>query len=401
VLIPAGLLVLAVSLISSSVAALGGAFLGGLVSGLHGVASWTASLAWLTPRVPTPPLWLSISFLALLVGLAILADKRSRWTWAATGGLFFLCALLTFAPFAPALQPGKLEVTVLDVGQGDALFVAFPDGRTMLVDAGEGPSVNEFLQPVGLDVGESVVSSYLWSRRIRSLDVVVATHAHWDHIGGMRSVLRNFPVDEVWLGPGGDNRLSAELQQFVAGQAIPIRRLAGGDTVELGAVQAQVLWPAADWVPTRNENNDSLVLRLGFGRRHLVLPGDAEEAVERRLLRAGIPLRGDVLKVPHHGSNDSASSLFLETLSPGFAVISVGANRQYGHPRPETLERLRLAGVRTYRTDQDGATTFLTDGNRIEVGTHRNSLRPWPSFLPPNGLSVSSSNTRRLSNALR
>jgi competence protein ComEC len=385
VLIPGGFLVLVVSLVSGSVATLGGGVLGILVSVLQWTAAWTAGLTWLTRRVPTPPLWLTVCFLALLVCLAILADRRSRWTWAGTCGLFVLCALLTFAPFAPVLQPGQLEVTVLDVGQGDALFVAFPDGQTMLVDAGEGPSLNESLQPVGQDLGESVVSAYLWSRRIQSLDIVVATHAHWDHIGGMRSVLRNFRVGEVWLGPGGDNRLRAEFQQSISEQAIPIRRLAGGTTMNLGAVEAEVLWPAADWVPTRNANNDSLVLRLGFGRRHIVLPGDAEGTVERRLLRAGVPLRGEVLKVPHHGSNDSTGSLFLETLAPGFAVISVGPNRQYGHPRPETLDRLRQAGVRTYRTDRDGATTFLTDGNRIEVRMHRNSIRPWPPFRSPEG----------------
>ena len=377
-LIPAGFLVLAASLVSSSVATLGGGVLGVLVSVLQWMATWTASLTWLTRRVPTPPVWLSVCFLALLVCLAILADRRSRWTWAGTCGLLVLCALLTFAPFAPALQPGKLEVTVLDVGQGDALFVAFPDGKTMLVDAGEGPSVNESMQPVGLDLGESVVSAYLWSRRIQSLDIVVATHAHWDHIGGMHSVLRNFRVGEIWLGPGGGSPIRTEFEEFASARSIPIRRLAAGATVNVGAAQAEVLWPGADWVPTRNENNDSLVLRLGFGRRHMVLPGDAEATVERRLVRAGIPLRSDVLKVPHHGSNDSTSALFLETLAPGFAVISVGANRQYGHPRPETRERLRLAGVRTYRTDQDGATTFLTDGNRIEVTTHQNSIRPWP-----------------------
>ena len=384
-LIPAGFLVLAASLVSGSVATLGGGVLGVLVSVLQWMTLWTASLTWLTRRVPTPPVWLSVCFLALLVCLAILADRRSRWTWAGTCGLFVLCALLTFAPFAPTLQPGKLEVTVLDVGQGDALFVAFPDGKTMLVDAGEGPSANESLQPVGLDLGESVVSAYLWSRRIQSLDIVVATHAHWDHIGGMHSVLRNFQVGEIWLGPGGGSRIRTEFQQLVSARSIPIRHLAAGTTVNLGAAEAEVLWPAGNWVPTRNENNDSLVLRLGFGRRHIVLPGDAEATVERRLLRAGIPLSGDVLKVPHHGSNDSTSSLFLETLAPGFAVISVGANRQYGHPRPETRERLRLAGVRTYRTDQDGATTFLTDGNRIEVITHQNSIRPWPPFRPPEG----------------
>ena len=385
VLIPAGFLVLGVSLVSAPVAALGGGLLEALVSALQWVASWTADLPGLTRRVPTPPLWLSLCFLMLLVTLAILADRRSRWTWGATLGLLGLCAVLTVAPFTPALHSGKLEVTVLDVGQGDALFVAFPDGKTMLVDAGEGPSLNSSQQRVGLDLGESVVSAYLWSRRIQVLDVVVATHAHWDHIGGLRSVLGNFRVGEVWLGPGAATRSREDFQQFASARSIPIRRLAAGSAMNIGAVAAEVFWPPADWVPTRNENNDSLVLRLGYGRRHVLLPGDAEATVERRLLRDRISLRSDVVKVSHHGSSDSTSALFLKTLAPGFAVISVGAYGQYGHPRPETLERLRLAGVQTYRTDRDGATTFLTDGNRIEVTTHRETLRPWPPFYPAEG----------------
>lgn len=389
VLIPAGLLTLAASLVSGPIAGLGGWLLGVLVSAIQGVASWTASLPGLTRRVPTPPLWLAVCFLGLLVGIAVLAERRSCWTWVGTSGLFGLCAVITIAPFAPALAPGELELTALDVGQGDALFVAFPDGKTMLIDAGEGPGVDESQRPVGLDLGESVVSPYLWSRRIQSLDVVAVSHAHSDHMGGMRSVLRNFRTGEVWLGPSGQNHLRTEFQEFASAQSIPVRYLAAGTTVNLGAVKAAILWPAANWVPTQNENNDSLVLRLGFGRRHLVLPGDAEATVERRLLRAGVSLRGDILKVPHHGSNDATSTLFLESLQPAFAVISVGAYGQYGHPRPETLERLRQAGVRTYRTDRDGATTFLTDGNRIEVMTHRNSIRPWPPFLPPEGSGTS------------
>lgn len=391
VLIPTGFLVLAFSLVSGPAAALGGSLLGWLVSVLQSVASWTADWSELTRRVPTPPIWLVVGFLALLVCLAVLADRRSRWTWGAALGLFSLCALLTMAPFAPVLSPGRLEVTALDVGQGDALFIVFPEGQTMLVDAGEGPRLNQYRQPVGLDLGESVVSTYLWSRRFQTLDYVVATHAHWDHVGGMSSVLGNFRVGEVWLGPGGENDIRRELRQRVAERSIPIRHLAAGSVMEIGSVAVQVLWPAADWVSTQNENNDSLVLRLGFGNRHVLLPGDAEATVERRLLREGALLRSDVLKVSHHGSNDSTSSPFLETLRPDFAVFSVGAYGQYGHPRPETLQRLRRAGVRTYRTDRDGATTFLTDGNRIEITAHRHLIRPWPPFHPEEVLSTADS----------
>jgi competence protein ComEC len=380
VLIPAGFVVLAVSLISWPVASFGGAFLGGLVSVLQWITAWTASLTELTRRVPTPPLWLTAGFLALLVCMAILADRRSRWFWLATAGLLSLCFILTIAPYRPVLSGGKLEVTALDVGQGDALFVVFPEGKTMLVDAGGGPGMTEAFQRAGLDLGENVVSPYLWSRHIKTLDIVVATHADQDHIGGMRSLLSNFRVGELWVGPGDESKKLARTLQALSGKSIPVRYPSGGDSREIDRVETAVLWPPPDWSPRRKENNNSLILRLGYGRRHILLPGDVEATIERQLRKADAPLRSDVLKVSHHGSNTSTTSGFLEGVAAGFGLISVGPYARYGHPRRETLERLRLAGVRIYRTDHDGATTFLTDGNRIEVTTHRARLRPWPPF---------------------
>jgi competence protein ComEC len=150
--------------------------------------------------------------------------------------------------------------------------------------------------------------------------------------------------------------------------------------MEIDGMETAVLWPPPGWAPRRKENNNSLILRLGYGRRHFLLPGDVEATVERQLGKADAPLQSDVIKVSHHGSNTSTTSAFLEGVAAGFGVISVGPYGRYGHPRRETLERLRLAGVRIYRTDHDGATTFLTDGNRIEVTTHRAGLRPWPHF---------------------
>lgn len=250
----------------------------------------------------------------------------------------------------------------------------------MLVDAGGGPGLTEEFQRVGLDLGENVVSPYLWSRQIKTLDMVVATHGDRDHIGGLRSVLKNFPVGELWVGPKGKNTNLGEVLQSRVGGNVPLRYQLGGNKMEIDGVETQVLWPSPDYVPTKNENNNSIVLRLGYGRRHVLLTGDAQATVERRLMRAGASLQSDVLKVSHHGSNNSTTSPFLEDVAPTFGVISVGPNRQYNHPREETLERLRLAGARIFRTDHDGATTVLTDGNRIEITTHRTSLRSWPPF---------------------
>jgi competence protein ComEC len=153
-------------------------------------------------RVPSPPTALLIGFfaVALLLSAAILTQRK----WSSRIGFALVvvsAALLVIYPFRPRLQRGRLEVTVLDVGQGDSIFVAFPDGRTMLVDAGGLPGANYIhgMRP-GLDVGEDVVSPFLWSHGLKRIDTVVVTHPHEDHLGGMFAVLRNFKVGEMWVG---------------------------------------------------------------------------------------------------------------------------------------------------------------------------------------------------------
>ena len=225
-----------------------------------------------------------------------------------------------------------------------------------------------------------MVSSYLWSRRVQSLDFVVLTHAHWDHFGGLLTVLQNFRVGELWISPRPSSENTDRLLRLAAARGVRVRRLHSGDRNEVQGVEVLVLSPPSDWNPSQVSNNDSLVLRLGYGRRHVLLPGDVEERMEQRLLEDGMPLASDILKVPHHGSKTSTSPDFLAGVAPRFGLISVGPYRRFGHPHAETLARLRLAGVQTYQTDADGATTISTDGNRIELTTYREPLRPWPPF---------------------
>ncbi|MBI3895585.1 MAG: ComEC/Rec2 family competence protein [Acidobacteria bacterium] len=379
VLIPLGFLVLLASLLWWPLAKAGAWALGILVFWLYSAVDWSAQLHGLNLRVPTPPLWVSVCFLATLFLLALAIERRSRWTWAAVAVLFSLAIVLTLSPYSARLPQGKLEVTTLDVGQGDSLFIAFPNGSTMLVDGGGAIPVSPDVPP-SLYIGESVVSPALWSRQIQTLDFVVLTHAHWDHLGGLLTVLQNFRVRELWIGPSPRPENLQRLLDLAASRSVRVVRQQSGNRREIDGVELEVLSPPADWNPRRVSNNDSLVLRLQYGQRRVLLPGDVESRMERRLVENGNSIAGDILKIPHHGSKTSTTPAFLARVAPSFGIISVGAFGRFGHPHAEVLETLRQAGVRTMRTDQDGSVTILTDGRRIELATFREALRSWPPF---------------------
>lgn len=209
---------------------------------------------------------------------------------------------------------------------------------------------------------------------------MVLTHAHWDHTWGLISVLKNFPVRELWLGPGPSNYALGELLRVASQRGVRLVRLHSGLRREIDGVPIEVLSPPPTWNPPRVSNNDSLVLRLSYGRRRLLLAGDAESQMETQMLQEGLPLASDILKVAHHGSKSSTTLPFLLRVAPSFGVVSVGPYRRFGHPHEEVLETLRRANVRTYRTDTDGSITVSTDGNRIEITAFRHTQRSWPRF---------------------
>ena len=222
-----------------------------------------------------------------------------------------------------------------------------------------------------IDPGEDAVSPYLWSRGFQKLDVVALTHAHQDHIGGLTAILKNFRVGTLWIGREVESAALENLEKVARERKILIVHEIRGNTLSWDGVEAQFLWPeiAPEEVGPAPKNNDSLVLRLKYGERTLMLPGDAEKQAESAMLdENGEPgLRADVLKVGHHGSKNSAMPGFLAAVQPRVAVISAGEDIPYGHPNSELLERLTTAGVRILRTDRDGAVHVLTDGKELEI----------------------------------
>jgi competence protein ComEC len=333
------------------------AFAGLLLRWSGKLADWHASIEpnW---RVPDPPVWLALGFVIALITLAILARHRI-WRWPALALVVTSFVLLVSHSWPPRLEPGILELTAIDVGQGDSLLVVFPQGQTMVVDGGGVLQFGHVRRRSNLDTGEDVVSPYLWNRRIARIDVLVATHAHEDHSGGIGALIENFHPRELWTGASPLPRVVERAARF----HVPVIEKRAAPPSQFSGATIEVVSPPSDYAPRSPGNNDSLAFRITYGSRSFLLTGDMEKPMEASLL--GQPLHSDVLKVGHHGSKTSTTQPFLDLVSPSFAIISAGFENSFGHPHPDVLARLNARHTTIFRTDLNGLVTVRTDGLRM------------------------------------
>ena len=232
----------------------------------------------------------------------------------------------------------------------------------MLIDGGGsiGPVRSEF------DFGEDVVAPYLWARGLDHLDVIALTHAHGDHIGGLPRIIEDFHPSELWVGINPQTDALSQLYAIANEKHVAIRRHVAGDELDWSGTRIRVLSPPPDWQPKpQPKNDDSLAFLIGYGETRALLAGDLEKKMERFV--ATESPHADLLKVAHHGSATSTTPELLGAVHPRFAVISAGYQNPFGHPRKVVLDRLQAAEVQIYRTDLQGAVTFLLDGKSVEA----------------------------------
>jgi competence protein ComEC len=338
---------------------------------------WAPWLAW---RVAPPSLWVVASYYAAIVAAWALwrrgpvqAGHPVRFKirdGRFTGTAAIACAAAAWIVIEPwqwaaTAGDGRLHVTFIDVGQGDATSIRFPDGQTLLVDAGGLSGSASF------DIGERVVAPVLRRHGVARLDRLALTHGDADHIGGAASILEEFRPREVWEGIPVPRLAALQALRSAAGRGLASwRNVQAGDRVLVGGVEVAVRHPAPpDWERQDVRNEDSVVIELVWRDVSIWLAGDIGAETEPGLAAGAGPSRLRIVKVPHHGSLTSSSPAFVRGLSPRAVIASAGRHNTFGHPAPAVLARYRQIGASVFRTDQDGAVTVVTDGRVVDVET--------------------------------
>jgi len=272
-------------------------------------------------------------------------------------GMFSAIIILAGVSFYQSFEESKaLEVDFLDVGQGDAILIKTPDHQRILIDGGPSNAVVNKL-------GENLP---FFDKKI---DLIILTHPHADHLDGLIEILKRYEVKKI-LSTGVIHTTPDYLSwlEEIKNQNVPMEIARAGQTLDFdGGIKMEIFYPSEDSAgrQVENLNNTSIVAKLVFGQTSFLFTGDAETEAEESLLVGDFDLQADVLKVAHHGSKNSTSQNFLEKVQPKFAVISVGADNQFGHPNTMTLKRLENIGAEIFRTDQDGDIKIISDGEKI------------------------------------
>lgn len=256
------------------------------------------------------------------------------------------------------VSENNLSVHYLDVGQGDSIFIEFPDSDTMLIDSGENYH------------GESIID-YITDCGYSDIDYLVATHPHTDHIGSMGYIVRNFEIGSVYMPKVSANTKTYEnLLESISDKGLKVKSAKEGTIIkENNDLTVEVVAPAT--IDSGDLNNCSLVMKITYKDVSYLFTGDAEK---KELKEITSDISSDVLKVGHHGSSTSTYEEFLEAVNPAIAVISVGEDNEYGHPHESTITLLEEFDCEIYRTDEDDTVKVSTDGYEITVDTEINSI---------------------------
>ncbi len=353
-IVPLSLVSILVLPISDGLATLLLSIDGVIIEALVRLIKAVSSPGWSNLRVSTISLMEIASF--YLIVFTLFEIRKRRYL------LYVLPILLTgltlpiVSNYYQKITSDELRVTFLNVGQGEASFIEFPGGKTMLIDGGAS-------YRSGFDMGERVISPFLRGRRIKKIDYLVLSHAQRDHKGGLPFIARSFKIGEFWWnGKGKIRALAHALEKENSPSVIMNSSVRPKD---INGVQVRVLNPPPGGAPALDLNESSLVIKLTYGKVSLLFTGDIGVETEG-LLKKEMDLKADILKAPHHGSRYSSSTIFLEKVSPGVVVISTGFRNRYGFPHKEALDRFLDIKARVLRTDRDGAVEAVIDGEEIE-----------------------------------
>lgn len=266
-------------------------------------------------------------------------------------------------PPGPLAQSGYLDAYVLDVGQGDSIFLRSPSGKTMLVDASTSGMYTR-------------IHAFLEAQNVKRLDIVIATHPHADHIGGMERIVRQYEIGAFYMPDAvSTSKTFEKLIDALEELSVPVYEALGGEAALLEwdeQVEVRLLSPLANGA-YENTNDFSVVCRVRFGETAILLTGDAQSDAEEAILRT-LPasyLQADILKVGHHGSSTSTGAAFFAAVDPAIAIMSLGKDNTYGHPHEEIVSLLEDAGIPYYQTDMHGTVHVRLDGAVFHVETEK------------------------------
>lgn len=374
-LIPAVLLVTCIGMVSQTLALIPALPLLYLTKLFIIIPEFIAILPYSSIYLPTPtPIWVVFYYSVLLTGgAALLHQIRHQELSISFKAAWAVALCITFAmlfwPRAFYLPNKTMTITVLDIGQGESIFMEFPNGKTLIMDGG-GFYKNRF------DVGKLVIAPFLWNRGIDRIDYMVATHSDNDHIRGLYSVLDLFPVKTfLTFGENITGSRIKRLQARAKAKQAELVSLKMGQPYMIGETQLTPLHPALEKESprenTRRVDNDlSLVIKLEHKNFSMLFTGDIGEKVENKLIQTFPNLKVDVLKGPHHGSRFSNSESFIKATQPKAVIFSSGHLNHMHHPHPETLARYHSGGIDIYRTDLNGAVQITSNGKGYSLRTH-------------------------------